>query len=359
MEFRQNVPLGPLTTLGVGGPSRWYAEVLSENDLPQTLAWARECHLATLILGGGSNVVISDKGWDGLTLRIAITGIKRRSENGQELFEVAAGENWDSFVAEAVKADCAGVECLSGIPGTVGGTPVQNVGAYGQEVSETIVRVRALERNTGDFTEFTNKECLFGYRSSRFNTVDRQQYVITSVTFALKPGGPPKVEYADLKKYFAERNEIPSLRETRDAVRSIRRSKAMLIADDDEDSRSAGSFFRNPVVDLRTYQRIAAKVEGKGLIPPRFPAGENQVKIPAAWLVEQSGISKGFTLGRVAVSRRHTLAIVNRGGATAQEVIALKDRIERQVCDTFGVELHPEPILIGFDPISSSASLES
>lgn len=357
MEFVQNVPLGPLTTLGVGGPSRWYGEVRSEEELQRALAWANECKIETLILGGGSNVVISDKGWDGLTLRIAIPGIERLAENGRELFRVGAGESWDSFVAETVKAGCAGVECLSGIPGTVGGTPVQNVGAYGQDVSETIVTVRVCGRWTGEFQEFTNEECKFHYRTSRFNTSDRRQYVITSVTFALKPGGAPKIEYADLKKHFAERREPPTLPETREAVRTIRGSKAMLIADDDEDSRSAGSFFRNPVVDIVTYQRIAKQMEREGLVPPSYPAGQSKVKIPAAWLVEQSGIHKGFTLGRVAISRRHALAIVNRGGATAAEVLALKERVQQQVRDIFGVELHPEPILIGF-PTSSSASSE-
>jgi UDP-N-acetylmuramate dehydrogenase len=355
MEFAQNVPLGPLTTLGVGGPSRWYGEIRSESELQQALSWADECRIKTLILGGGSNVVISDRGWDGLTLRIAIPGIDRHTENGQELFWVGAGENWDTFVAETVKADCAGVECLSGIPGTVGGTPVQNVGAYGQDVSETIVTVRAYRRETGEFEEFTNEECGFHYRTSRFNTTDRDQYIITSVTFALKSGVAPKIEYADLRKYFAARSESPTLQETRDAVREIRRSKAMLIAHDDEDSRSAGSFFRNPVVDMVTYQRIAKQVESKGLVPPSYPAGESKVKIPAAWLVEQSGIHKGFTLGRVGISRKHALAIINRGQATAAEVIALKERVQQQVRDVFGVELHPEPILIGF-PTSSSAN---
>ncbi len=354
MEFAQNVPLGPLTTLGVGGPSRWYGEIRSEDDLQRALSWADEYRAPVLILGGGSNVVISDKGWDGLTLRISIPGVERWTGK-KELFRVGAGENWDAFVAQAVKANCAGVECLSGIPGTVGGTPVQNVGAYGQDVSETIIRIRGYEKRTGVFREFINEECDFHYRRSRFNTVDQNQYVITSVTFSLQQGGTPKIDYADVRKYFVDRKEVPTLQETREAVLAIRRSKAMLIADDDEDSRSAGSFFRNPVVDVATYQRIAKLVEGKGLVPPNYPAGEGKVKIPAAWLVEQSGIQKGFTLGRVGISRRHALAIVNRGHATAAEVIALKDRVQQKVRDVFGVELYPEPILIGF-PTSSFAN---
>ncbi len=347
MEFLQNVPLAPLTTLGVGGPSRWYAEARTEDELRAAVGWAGECRLPLFILGGGSNLVISAAGWPGLTLRIGLRGIERRNESGREVFGSAAGEDWDVLVARAVAANCAGVECLSGIPGTVGGTPIQNIGAYGQDVSETIVAARALELASGEYREFTNSECEFAYRTSRFNTADRGKFVVTRVTFALKRGGKPEIEYADLKKYF-EGNGSPTLPEVREAVREIRRGKAMLIVEGDEDCRSAGSFFKNPVVDVGTYERIAAQVESKGLMPPKFPAGEGRVKLAAAWLVEQSGFTKGFTSGRVGISRRHTLAIVNRGGAAAAEVIALKDRIQRQVQETFGVDLVPEPVFVGF-----------
>ena len=348
MQFAEYVPLGPRTTLGVGGPSRWYAEAHSEEELQNAVAWAAECRLPLFILGGGSNLVISDNGWAGLTLRIAIPGVERYSENGREVFRSGAGENWDTLVKRTVDANCAGVECLSGIPGSVGGTPVQNVGAYGQDVSETLIRVRALELETGTFHDFSNAECGFAYRTSRFNTTDRNKFVITSATLSLTPNGEPKIEYADLKKHFAGRAAKPTLHETRDAVRSIRHSKAMMIVEGDEDCRSAGSFFKNPVVELKTYDRIAAQVETKGLVPPRYPASEGRVKMAAAWLVEQSGLSKGFVLGRAAISRRHALAIVNRGGATAAEVIALKDRIQQQVRDSFGIELQPEPVFVGF-----------
>ncbi len=348
MQFAENVPLGPRTTLGVGGPSRWYAEAHSEEELQIAVEWAAECRLPLFILGGGSNLVISDRGWPGLTLRIAIEGIEQYSESGRQVFRAGAGEEWDAFVKRAVDANCAGVECLSGIPGSVGGTPVQNVGAYGQDVSETIMSVRALELATGTFRDFSNAECGFAYRTSRFNTADRDKFVITSTTFALMANGEPKIEYADLKKHFAGRVTKPTLQETREAVRFIRHSKAMLIVEGDEDCRSAGSFFKNPVVDIKTYDRISAEVESKGLVPPKYPAGEGRVKMAAAWLVEQSGLSKGFVLGRAAISRRHALAIVNRGGATAAEIIALKDRIQQQVRDNFGIELQPEPVFVGF-----------
>jgi UDP-N-acetylmuramate dehydrogenase len=348
MEFAENVPLGPMTTLGVGGPSRWFGEVRTESELESAVGWAEECHLPLFVLGGGSNLVISDKGWPGLTLRIQFKGVSRRHAGDKEVFMAGAGEDWDSLVSQAVEANCAGIECLSGIPGFVGGTPVQNVGAYGQDVSETIIQVRAFELASGRFVEFTNSECRFGYRSSRFNTVDRGKFIITSVSFALRPDGVPKIEYTDLKKHFAAAKQPPTLHETREAVRAIRHSKAMLIVDGDEDCRSAGSFFKNPIVDSTTYERVSAAVASRGLIPPKYPAGDGHVKIAAAWLVEQSGMHKGFTLGPVAISRRHALAIVNRGGATAADVIALKDRVQEQVRDTFGIELQPEPVFVGF-----------
>ncbi|MDT8069122.1 MAG: UDP-N-acetylmuramate dehydrogenase [Terriglobia bacterium] len=347
MQFSENLPLGPMTTLGVGGASRWFAEALTEEELRAAVEWAGECRLPLFVLGGGSNLVVSDAGWPGLTVRVGLRGVKQRSEGGREVFEVGAGEDWDTLVARAVAADCAGIECLSGIPGTVGGTPVQNVGAYGQDVSETIVEVRALELANGEYRDFTNQECGFAYRTSRFNTVDRERFVITRVTFALTQGGRPKIEYADLQKRFAGRNRA-SLSEVRDAVREIRRSKAMLIVEGDEDCRSAGSFFKNPVVNLATYQRVAEQVAPRGLVPPRYPAGEGRVKLAAAWLVEQSGFAKGFTSGRVGISRKHALAIVNRGGATSAEIIALKDQIQRAVREGFGVELVPEPVFVGF-----------
>lgn len=347
MDFRQNVPLGLLTTLGVGGPSRWYAEVRTEEDLRTAIHWAGECRVPIFILGGGSNVVISDSGWPGLTLRIALRGIERRPWENRELFHAAAGEDWDSVVAQAVAANCAGMECLSGIPGTVGGTPIQNVGAYGQDVSETIVGVRALELASGEYRIFNKGDCGFAYRTSRFNTLDRGKFIITLVSFALTPNGKPKIEYADLRKYLAEKDGV-SLSDVRNAVLEIRRHKAMLIVEGDEDCRSAGSFFKNPVVDNATYERIAEQAASKGLIPPKYPAGDGRVKLAAAWLVEQSGFTKGFTTGRVGISRRHALAIVNRGGATAGEIVALKDQIQKRVRDTFGVELVPEPVFVGF-----------
>lgn len=346
MELREHVSLGPLTTLGVGGPARFFTEARTQDELRDAVRWANDRLLPLFVLGGGSNLVISDAGWPGVVVHIAIAGVEELEENARNIFIAGAGEDWDSLVARSVAANCAGMECLSGIPGTVGGTPVQNVGAYGQDVSETLLWVEALERSTGEIRRFNNEECGFAYRTSRFNSNDAGKYIITRVAFALTPGGAPKVEYADLKRVFGDRT--PTLAETREAVRGIRHQKAMLIVEGDEDCRSAGSFFKNPIVDIATYERVAASVANRGLIPPKYPAGDARVKMAAAWLVEQSGIQKGFTLGRVAISRRHTLAIVNRGGATTADVLALKEMVQERVRRAFGIELVPEPVFVGF-----------
>lgn len=348
MLLQENVPLGPRTTLGVGGPSRWFAEIRSEEELPEAVDWASSRRIPLFVLGRGSNLVVSDEGFEGLTLHIALRGTEQRNEGRCVVFEAAAGEEWDQLVVRTVEANCSGMECLSGIPGTVGGTPVQNVGAYGQDVSETIVSVRAFVIASGTFREFSNSECRFSYRRSLFNSSDAGKFIITRVRFAVTPNGEPKIEYADLKRYFEGRTNSPSLQEAREAVRAIRHQKAMLIVEGDEDSCSAGSFFKNPIVDHTTYERLVEQVRATGLKLPSYPAENSRVKIAAAWLVEHSGFSKGFNLGPVAISRRHALAIVNRGGAKARDVIALKNLIQERVREAFDIELNPEPVFVGF-----------
>jgi UDP-N-acetylmuramate dehydrogenase len=349
MEFRENVPLAPLTTLGIGGPARYFVAVRSEAELREAMLWAETKRMPAFVLGGGSNLVVSDSGWPGLLIKMEISGIRRARDGAKDLFSVGAGVDWNEFVAAAIASDCAGVECLNGIPGTVGATPVQNVGAYGQDVSETIVKVRALMRGTLDPVEFTNEDCGFTYRTSRFNTYDKDAYVITRVDFALTPGGAPKVEYGDVKKYFANSQEAPTLKGVSEAVWKIRRAKAMVITDDEPDSRSAGSFFKNPIVTRERFEILSAKAREKGTEIPSFAADAGHVKIPAAWLIENSGLHKGFTLGRVAISSKHTLALVNRGGATTSELLALKELVQQKVLDVFGIELRPEPVFLGFD----------
>jgi UDP-N-acetylmuramate dehydrogenase len=351
MQILEHVPLAPLTTLKVGGPARYFAEARTAADARQLLDWAGSRQVPLFVLGGGSNLVVADAGFSGLILRVAITGIEQRAEEGKTVFEAGAGEDWDALVERAVQANCAGIECLSGIPGTVGGTPVQNVGAYGQEVSETISEVLALDMRDGQMRTLCNPGCGFAYRSSVFNTTERGRYLILKVTYALEPGGAPKIHYRDLKEYFKSPGnaaELPKLAEVRKAVRAIRLSKAMLIVEGDEDARSAGSFFKNPVLDPSAYQEMVKTAESRGLRLPSYPAPGQAYKVPAAWLVENAGFYKGYRKGRVGISRKHALAIVNRGGATAAEVIALKEEIQARVRDVFGVELTAEPVMVGF-----------
>ncbi|HVZ18608.1 MAG TPA: UDP-N-acetylmuramate dehydrogenase [Terriglobales bacterium] len=348
MRIQENVPLAPFTTLGVGGPARYFTEAETEADVRDALDFAHTHKLPLFILGGGSNLVVADAGFPGVVLRIAIKGMDESDDGRRRLFQAGAGEDWDAFAARAVAQNCAGVECLSGIPGTVGATPVQNVGAYGQEVAETITNLYALDLETGEVNEFTNEACGFAYRTSIFNTVARSRFIILGVRFSLEKNGAPKIEYRDIKNHFAERTGTPSLAEVREAVRHIRHSKAMLIVEGDEDCRSAGSFFKNPVVVQDKFAEVSAAAEKRGLRVPSFPALNGDVKIPAAWLVEQSGLPKGTSRGAVGISRRHALAIVNRGGATATDVVALKNEIQSAVRSHFGIDLHPEPVFVGF-----------
>ena len=347
MKLQEQVPLAPLTTFQVGGPARYLVEARDLAEVREAVAFARDRGLSLFVLGGGSNLVVADAGFPGLVLRIALCGVEERGEDGKRLFDVGAGEDWDAFVARAVARDCAGVECLSGIPGTVGGTPIQNVGAYGQEVSETISGVQVLDLESGAVRELCAPACDFGYRRSLFNTTQRGRYIVLRVSFALTPGGPPRIAYADLKKFFAGRR-APTLGEAREAVRQIRHSKAMLIVAGDEDCRSAGSFFKNVLLDAGGLATLTERAAPRGLQVLSFPGAEGRIKVPAAWLVEQAGFPRGFQRGPVCISRKHSLAIVNRGGATAADILALKDEIQRRVAQEFGIALQPEPVFVGF-----------
>ena len=339
IEILENVSLAPLTTLKVGGPARYFATAQSENDIVDAFEYADLHKLDVFVLGGGSNILVSDKGFEGLALHIALSGI----DFGSDL-RVAAGENWDTLVAKCVEKGLAGFECLSGIPGSVGGTPVQNVGAYGQEVSETIVSVRCFDRESRNFIELSNQECGFEYRKSIFNSTHRDRYVVISATFALTAGGSPKIVYKDLNEHFGE-NE-PTLIETREAVLKIRRAKSMVIDESDPNSRSAGSFFKNPIVPSSVPSKIAESLKIQNV--PSFRFSESEAKIPAAWLIENAGFSKGYIHGNAGISSNHSLAIINRGSASANEIIELENMIQKAVKDRFGIELQPEPIFVGF-----------
>jgi UDP-N-acetylmuramate dehydrogenase len=353
MQIQENVLLAPFTTLGVGGPARFLVEALSTAEVLEAVAYARSQGAPLFVMGGGSNLVVSDAGWPGLVLKVAIPGIHHRHGHGTAYFDVGAGESWDDFVAIVVQHHCAGIECLSGIPGSVGGTPVQNVGAYGQEVSETITTVVALDLQTGQEEEFEKEDCGFGYRTSVFNTSARGRYVILRVTFALVHDGEPRIAYGDLKKYFAGLERRPTVAEVREAVLKIRASKAMLIRPGDEDSKSAGSFFKNPVLSAVEFEALHQRVMARGLEIPSYPALAAERKVPAAWLVEHSGFSRGYSHGHVGISRKHALAIVNRGGATAAEIVRFKDEIRQRVEEQWAVRLEMEPVLVGFEAVAS------
>jgi UDP-N-acetylmuramate dehydrogenase len=347
MLIQENIKLAPLTTMGVGGPARFFVEASSTEEVREATGYAKSRNLPLFILGGGSNLVVSDAGWPGLVLKVSLLGINHRHGHGTAYFDVGAGEDWDSFVAATVQHHCAGIECLSGIPGSVGGTPVQNVGAYGQEVAQTIDSVVALDIESGEEEEFEKSDCGFGYRSRIFNTSARGRYVILRVTYALVHDGHPRLAYADLQKHFAGRGE-PTLAEVREAVRQIRASKGMLLTPGDPDARSAGSFFKNPVLTENEFESLKRKASERGLQIPNYPTLAARRKVSAAWLVEQSGFSKGFGNGHVGISRKHALAIVNRGGATSAEVVQLKNEIQARVQQQWEIQLEPEPVLLGF-----------
>jgi UDP-N-acetylmuramate dehydrogenase len=343
MKIQENVPLAPFTTFGIGGPARWLIEASTEAEIVDAVTFARDRELPLFVLGGGSNLLVSDAGFVGLVLRIALKGIESAGDAGARLFRAAAGEDWDQFVSRAVAENCAGIECLAGIPGTIGGTPVQNVGAYGQEVAETIQSVRVLNLESLSFREMSASDCGFSYRTSLFNSSAKGRFLVTRVDYRLNPGAPANLRYADLKKAFSDGSQ-PSLTEVAAAVRRIRQAKGMLLVEGDPDCRSAGSFFKNPIVASDLLPELTDRF---GTSPPAYPAGEGKVKLPAAWLIERAGFPKGFRLGRAGISARHTLALVNLGGAQAADILALRDLIAKRLQD-LGITLEMEPVLLGF-----------
>jgi UDP-N-acetylmuramate dehydrogenase len=344
MEFRQDVSLAPFTTFEIGGPARWFAEAKTEADIEAAVDFANTRKVRLFVLGGGSNLLVSDAGFDGLVLRIVLRGVQVEGA----LVSAAAGEDWDALVAQSVQAGLGGMECLSGIPGTVGGTPVQNVGAYGQEVSRTIQTVRVFDRTSRHWVDLSNPDCGFAYRRSRFNQgPDRDRFIVSRVTYALEQNAPAAVTYADLKHYFNNRKVArPCLSQVRNAVLSIRLGKGMVVAPENPERRSAGSFFKNPVVSASELPRIAGAIHLPEPEVPRYPAGPGEVKLPAAWLLERAGFVKGYRLGAAAVSTRHTLALTNQGGARASDIAALRDAIQSRVRQLFGVSLEPEPVWV-------------
>ncbi|WP_028653556.1 UDP-N-acetylmuramate dehydrogenase [Nocardioides halotolerans] len=331
------------TTLRLGGPASTWVRVTTEQELVEAVSTVEG---PVLVLGRGSNLVVADAGFDGTVVEVATSGVRADVEAhddptcGGAMVTVAAGESWDDLVAAAVERGWVGIEALAGIPGHVGATPIQNVGAYGQEVSQTIAQVRVWDRVLRGVRTFANADCGFGYRTSRFK-VDPDRHVVLDVTFQLRQGslGAP-VQYAELARTLGvEQGGRAPLADVRAAVLELRRSKGMVLDADDHDTWSAGSFFTNPVVD-------EAAVPGGA---PAWPQPDGRVKTSAAWLIEHAGFSKGYGAGPVGLSTKHTLALTNRGGATTEQLLALAREVRDGVEATHGIRLVNEPVLVGVE----------
>jgi UDP-N-acetylmuramate dehydrogenase len=332
------IRLADYTTLHVGGPAREFRAVTDEQALVEAVRDADAAGVPVLLLGGGSNLLISDDGFDGLVIKIATTGIDAGIVCGAGRVEAAAGEDWDGFVTTLIDEGYAGAEALSGIPGCVGATPIQNVGAYGQEISQILDRVRVLDRTDGTVRDLTVDECGFGYRDSRFKR-DPHRFVVLSAVFEMPRSRFSRpIRYGELSRAVnvgvGDRAESGQVRE---AVLALRRSKGMVIDPADHDTWSAGSFFTNPVVPAESLPPDA----------PAFPVDETHVKASAAWLIEYSGFHKGYGQGPARISTKHSLALTNRGGATAADVVALARTIRDGVRERTGIALVPEPVLLG------------
>jgi UDP-N-acetylmuramate dehydrogenase len=342
-----DVPLAPLTTLELGGPAHFFCRAASDDDAMGALGWAQERALPVFVLGGGSNLVVGDEGFPGLVLQLANRGVEI-SQDG--LLCAQAGEPWDDVVAAAVARDLAGIECLSGIPGVVGATPIQNVGAYGQEVADTIRSVCVLDRRSLRVSERSAADCGFGYRQSAWKR-EAEEPIVLAVTFGLRPGGRPKVLHKELAAALAQKSS-PSLLEIRQTVLEVRRRKSMVYDSADPNRRSAGSFFTNPVVDRGTADRIAEQAVREGLVRaaeevPRYAQPSGKVKLAAGWLIERAGIGRGFRMGPVGLSPQHALALVHHGGGTTADLLRLAVHVRDTVRNRFGVILVPEPVFLG------------
>ncbi|HEX4451376.1 MAG TPA: UDP-N-acetylmuramate dehydrogenase [Kofleriaceae bacterium] len=331
MQRIANASLADRTTLGLGGPARELVVADSIDELRELVVGCE----SLLVLGGGSNLVVGDRGFDGTVVQLGWRDVQLAND----IVTVAAGADWDGFVAQMVDDGRAGIECLSGIPGRVGATPMQNVGAYGQEVADTIVHVDALDRFTGEHATFAREQCGFAYRTSWFKQSSR--WIVTAVAFRLPKAAPAPIRYAELLRAIGGGM---GLRDIRAAVIALRRAKAMVVDPSDPDSKSAGSFFTNPIVDHHDAARVAGQA---GAAPPQWPQPDGRVKLSAAWLIERAGFTKGTTRGRVGISTKHALALVNRGGATTAELLAFADEIRAGVSSAFGIVLESEPVVVG------------
>lgn len=348
MQELQDAPLAPLTTFRLGGPATRLVTATTDAEVVAAVRAADESGTPLLVIGGGSNLVIGDKGFDGTALLIATRGF---TLEGTEL-ELAAGENWSEAVARTVEAGLAGIECLAGIPGSAGATPIQNVGAYGQDVSGTVTEVVAYDRTLGETVTLTNAECAFAYRHSIFKD-HPERYVVLRVRFRLEDAGglSAPVKYAETARALGvEAGERVPAATARETVLRLRASKGMVLDPEDHDTWSAGSFFTNPVLTDEAYDAFLARVHGRlgpDVAPPAYPAGEGRTKTSAAWLIDKAGFTKGYGSGPARISTKHTLALTNRGEATTEDLLALAREVVAGVRDAFGVTLVNEPVTVG------------
>lgn len=332
--------LAELTTLRVGGEAREFFRAKNEKELIEQVVSADGAGIPLLIVGGGSNILVSDSGFDGRVIKIETKGIDETSDACSGGFiTVQAGEEWDSFVIWSIDKGFVGLETLAGIPGTVGGAPIQNIGAYGHEISEVVARVRTFDRIAQEVKTFAVGECGFGYRTSRFKE-EPNRYLILDLSFQMKQGEMSlPIQYKELAEHIGlSLGDRAPLRDVHDAVLGIRRNKGMVLDSSDRDTYSAGSFFTNPIIDSSRVPAGAAS----------WPMNDGRVKVSAAWLIENAGIKKGMLLGGAGISTKHVLAITNQKSATAQEIYDLAIRCKEAVKDRFDIELESEVRLFGF-----------
>jgi UDP-N-acetylmuramate dehydrogenase len=342
---RPRVRLAPLTTLGVGGDASFVVDATDEASVIEAFRWAKGRGVRVRVLGGGSNVVVADDGFDGLVVRMLTRGRSFTLTGGALVLDAAAGEPWDELVAESVAREAQGLECLSGIPGLTGATPIQNVGAYGQEVAETIASVRVLDRDTLATRVLDAAACRFAYRDSFFKSEAPERYVVLQVTFRLRLHAAPSVRYGELSQKLASEGGQPTLASVRAVVLALRRGKSMVLDANDENGRSCGSFFVNPVVTSERALGVESRAGETRM--PRYPQPDGSVKLAAGWLIERAGFAKGTRRGAVGLSTKHALAIVAHEGAKAADVLAFAREIQDTVRDKLGVELTPEPVFWG------------
>jgi UDP-N-acetylmuramate dehydrogenase len=342
---RSDVPLAPLTTLRLGGPARRLVTAYDEAELVDAVRTADAAGERLLVLGGGSNVVLPDEGFDGTVVRVLVRGLAARRDGDRVLLDAAAGEEWEPFVASCVADRLVGVEALSGIPGLVGAAPVQNVGAYGQETAQTAVAVRAWDRAAGEVVVLSREQCRFSYRHSVFKA-EPGRYVVLAVQWSLAEGElSAPVGYAELaRRLGVQVGERAPLADVRAAVLELRRGKGMVLDAADPDSRSAGSFFTNPVLTPAELDALRVRAAAD---PPAFPEPDGRVKTSAAWLLERAGFARGGFEGPAGISSKHVLALVNRGGATTADLLRVARAVRDGVRDRLGVELVPEPVIVG------------